>query len=91
MTQICADTKPIDCYGEAGDVVLWHHRLAHMAGQNYSNVIREAILGDFSKLDLDQTRMDPPQENMWRDWSIDIQASKGTYSAEFAQKQRLAV
>ena len=30
-------------------VVLWHHRTAHMAGQNYSKGIRQAVLYDYIK------------------------------------------
>ena len=89
VERVMADTEPVDCYGQAGDVVLWHHRLGHMASHNYSTVIRQAVLADYSKTDLDQTRMDPPQENMWRDWSETIQNSDGRYSAEFARAQRL--
>ncbi|MEM7115316.1 MAG: phytanoyl-CoA dioxygenase family protein [Chloroflexota bacterium] len=91
MAQICQDTEPVDCWGKAGDVVLWHHRMAHMAGHNHSSVIREAILGDFSKLDLDKTRMDPPQPDMWRDWSESVRLSDGVYSQNFAQTQRLGL
>ncbi|MEM7019932.1 MAG: phytanoyl-CoA dioxygenase family protein, partial [Pseudomonadota bacterium] len=58
INRVNDDTTPVDCWGSAGDVILWHHRLAHMAGHNYSQVIRQAVLGDFSKTDLDQTRMD---------------------------------
>ena len=31
LQAITNDTQPVDCYGKAGDVVFWHHRLAHMA------------------------------------------------------------
>ncbi|MEM7342847.1 MAG: phytanoyl-CoA dioxygenase family protein [Chloroflexota bacterium] len=89
IERIQADTEPVDCWGSTGDVVLWHHRMAHMAGHNYSTVIRQAILGDFSKTDLDKTRLDPPQVDMWRDWSEDIKQSDGMYSDEFAREQRL--
>ncbi|MEM7532478.1 MAG: phytanoyl-CoA dioxygenase family protein [Chloroflexota bacterium] len=91
LERLDKDTPPVDCWGSAGDVVLWHHRTAHMAGHNYSSVIRQAILGDFSKTDLDQTRKDPPQANMWRDWSETMRASDGVYSDAFAQAQRLTV
>ena len=80
LERIGDDTQPVDCWGAAGDVVLWHHRLAHMAGHNYSSVIRQAVLGDFAKTDLDTTRMDPPQADMWRDWSEGLKASAGSYS-----------
>ncbi|MEM7134849.1 MAG: phytanoyl-CoA dioxygenase family protein [Chloroflexota bacterium] len=89
IERINEDTKPVDCYGSAGDVVLWHHRTAHMAGHNHSSIIRQAVLGDFSKTDLDQTRMDPPQADMWRDWSEEMRNASGSYSDAFARGQRL--
>lgn len=40
-----ADTAPVACTGNAGDVVVWHHRLLHTAGQNYHpGVIRQAVV-----------------------------------------------
>ena len=89
LERIGDDTEPVDCWGAAGDVVLWHHRLAHMAGHNHSSVIRQAVLGDFAKTDLDTTRMDPPQADMWRDWSEGLKASAGSYSDDLARAQRL--
>ena len=88
---IMEDTPPVDCYGKAGDVVLWHHRLAHMAGHNYSDVIRQAVLYDFTRTDLDIRRMEPPQADMWRDWSDIVKTSGREYSPEFATSQRLTV
>lgn len=63
------ETQPtVDCTGDAGDVVLWHHRLAHTAGRNYSSRIRQAVLYDFCKADIGITQEEPPQKDMWRDW-----------------------
>ena len=89
LAQLQADTQPVDCHGRSGDVVFWHHRLAHMAGHNYSTVIREAVLYDFCKTDLDQCRLDPAGGDMWRDWSPAVQAATENYSASFAAQQRL--
>jgi len=89
LNLVMQDTAPVDCWGSTGDVVLWHHRMAHMAGHNYSSVIRQAILYDFTRTDLDLTRMDPPQSDMWRDWSQALRTASGSYSAELAKKQRL--
>ena len=61
----------------------------HMAGHNYSDVIRQAGLYDFTRTDLDTCRLDPPQENMWRDWSADVADNEAGYSAEFARSQGL--
>ena len=89
LERIMADTEPVDCWGERGDVVFWHHRLAHMAGRNYSDVMRQAVLYDFSRTDLDQCRMDPPQEDMWRDWSKEVQQTNCGYSDELARAMRV--
>lgn len=83
------DTKAIDCYGSAGDVVFWHHRLAHMAGHNYSDVIRQAVLYDFSKKDLDEARARPPAADMWTDWSEAIRSAGSEYSKAFATTQNM--
>ena len=89
VERILQDTQPVDCWGSKGDVVIWHHRMLHCASENRSSVIRQAVLADISRKDLDQLRLDPPQQNMWRDWSADIQSSDGSYSSEFARIQRL--
>lgn len=75
LARILADTEPVDCWGRAGDVVFWHHRLVHAASENHSSVIRQAVLADLNRVDLDQLRLDPPQENMWRDWSEELNAA----------------
>ena len=92
LTEIDAlnqDTKPVECWGQAGDIVFWHHRTAHMAGHNYSDVIRQAVLADFWKTDLDKYRGEDPGGDPWRDWSAEIQNASGQFSAEFAKSQRL--
>ena len=58
----------VDCHGQAGDIIFWHHRIGHTASHNYSSNIRQAILYDFTKNDLPETMEEPPNENMWRDW-----------------------
>ncbi len=63
------ETQPsVECTGEAGDIVFWHHRLAHMAGHNQSNNIRLAVLYDFRRSDIEDMQAQPPRENMWQDW-----------------------
>jgi hypothetical protein len=83
------EVTPVECWGEAGDIVFWHHRTAHMAGHNYSSVIRQAVLADFWKPELDEYRLKSPDEDMWEDWSAAIRNSDGGYSAAFAREQRL--
>ena len=89
IKKIMKDTSPVDCWGSAGDIILFHHRLAHMAGHNYSKKIRLAILYDFKKKDLDEGRTNPPLKNMWSDWSKSLNESKDTFSKEVAISQRL--
>lgn len=79
----------VECWGTAGDIVFWHHRTAHMAGHNYSPVIRQAVLADFWKPELDEYRSWPPTEDMWQEWSGAVQNSAANYSSEFANRQRL--
>ena len=65
---------PVDCHGSAGDILFWHHRLGHMAGHNYSCRIRQAVLYDFRRTDLEAVQDQPPPEDMWRDWSQEMRA-----------------
>ena len=85
------DTKAVECWGNAGDIVFWHHRLAHMAGHNYSDVIRQAVLADFWTDELDEFRTQGPDGDMWRDWSPEVQNAAFSYSDELAQAQRLTI
>ncbi len=79
----------VECWGQAGDIVFWHHRTAHMAGHNHSAVIRQAVLADFWKPELDEYRAIPPSEDMWQEWSGAVQNAPEGYSAAFAAAQRL--
>ena len=63
----------LDCYGQAGDVIFWHHRLGHAAGHNRAQNIRQAVLFDYKKNDLNDRLDSPPQSDMWQDW-VGIQA-----------------
>jgi hypothetical protein len=71
----CHRTTPVDCCGAAGDIVFWHHRIGHMAAPNRSDRIRQAVLYDFRKQDLDRTQEEPPCADMWRDWSAELRAA----------------
>ncbi|MDA1301965.1 MAG: phytanoyl-CoA dioxygenase family protein [Proteobacteria bacterium] len=90
LTRIMQDTSPVDCWGSEGDVVLWHHRLVHMAGHNYSGVMRQAVLYDFSRTDLDQRRAIPPGEDMWQDWGPQVHAAGSDYPEALAMEMRLS-
>ena len=43
-----------------------------MAGHNYSDRIRQAVLYDFRRTDLEEIQGLPPPRDMWRDWSEDL-------------------
>ena len=87
LAKVMTDTHPVDCWGETGDVVPWHHRLAHLTSHNYSDALRQAVLCDFTRKDLDSCRMDAPQKDIWRDWSDEVKQNRGSYSIEFASTQ----
>jgi hypothetical protein len=36
-------------------------------------------------------RLDPPQEDMWRDWGDELKAATGAISKQFAAEQRLPI
>ena len=83
------DEAPVECWGNAGDIVFWHHRTAHMAGHNHSRTIRQAVLADFWRLRLDELRAQPVYLDMWADWSAAVQNNDGRYSDALARAQRL--
>ena len=62
-----------------------------MAGHNYSNTIREAILADFWNDQLNENRTKPSTREMWDDWADEVKNSSEEYSIEFAREQRLEV
>lgn len=68
--QVQEEVAYVDCHGKAGDVVFWHHRLAHSAGHNRSGNIRQAVLFDFKHKDLAELQEVPPHEDMWQDWAV---------------------
>jgi ectoine hydroxylase-related dioxygenase (phytanoyl-CoA dioxygenase family) len=89
VDKLNSEVTPVECWGKAGDIVFWHHRLAHMAGHNYTDKMRQAVLADFWTTELDQFRTTPAQGDMWRDWSEEVQLSGGHYSDELAAQQRV--
>ena len=59
-------TPPMDCHGKAGDIVFWHHRMGHSVGHNRTGRIRQAVLYDYKRADLDENAT--PGGDMWIDW-----------------------
>lgn len=73
-----AESHPYDqTYGEAGDVVLWHHRIGHMSSPNFSRQIRKAILCDYVLKDAHILGEEPPGDDMWADWSEEVRSVSG--------------
>ena len=89
IERLNAEVRPVECWGEAGDIVFWHHRTAHMAGHNYTDVMRQAVLADFWTDDLDRLRTTDAQGDMWRDWSTEVQEAALSYSETIANKQKI--
>ena len=72
----------MECFGAAGSVTLWHHKMMHEASVNRSTGIRSAVIYEFYK------KEDPALDNsyeaemrrgnlpdMWGDWSAEVQAA----------------
>ena len=76
ITQIKGDTKPVDCHGPTGTVVLWHTKILHMANQNRSrDVLRQATIYGYLKtaeLLPDELIVDNTDGDIWRDWSEEV-------------------
>tara|TARA_B110000305_G_scaffold75210_1_gene84394 strand:- start:1243 stop:2241 length:999 start_codon:yes stop_codon:yes gene_type:complete len=87
-----ADTDAVDVWGSQGDVILWHHRLGHMAGHHkgHQQSIRQALLFDYNHIDLDAMRCDPTPTDPWRHWSAALRAADiTTFSEDLMTAQRL--
>jgi hypothetical protein len=69
-------TEPVDTYGTAGSVLLWHHRTGHTGTVNRSSHIRQARKRPFWRhftLRKDQfTKTGPgqPQEKLRKEWRL---------------------
>ena len=81
LLDIKADTQPVDTFGPAGSVVLWHANLLHMAGQNTrDDTIRQAAIYAFAKTPesvSDATIKRDPHGDLWRDWSDEVKVVDG--------------
>ena len=66
------DENSYQTHGEPGDIVFWHHRIGHMASQNFSRQIRKAVLYDFKLNDMPQLQEEPPGDDIWVDWTDDV-------------------
>jgi hypothetical protein len=89
LRRLNLDTEPVDTFGETGTVVFWHHRCGHSASTNRSDQLRQAVLYDFRLQDLPEVGVEPPPEDMWRDWSPEVQQAPRQWSLQVAEEQRL--
>ena len=73
ISAIVAEGEPWegDCYGPAGTIVLWHHRVLHMGGQNFGSGIRQAVIYRYSKTEgaVPESALDTSEGDLWRDWT----------------------
>jgi hypothetical protein len=86
------DTDPVDVWGGQGDIILWHHRLGHMAGHHkgYQASIRQALLFDYNHIALDALRCEPTPADMWQHWSPELREAKvTTFTDALMSAQRL--
>ncbi len=76
LEEVKADTEAVDCHGPAGTVVLWHHKLLHVPGQNQtSDVIRQATIYGYHKTPEalpDELVVSEAGGDIWRDWSDEV-------------------
>ena len=66
------ESSSVQTFGDPGDLVIWHHRMAHMASHNYTANIRKAVLTDFRFKNIDELKQLAPDDDMWIDWSYAI-------------------
>ncbi|MBS10854.1 MAG: hypothetical protein CME19_04540 [Gemmatimonadetes bacterium] len=66
------ESSSVQTFGDPGDIVIWHHRMAHMASHNYTANIRKAVLTDFRFKNIDELKQLAPDDDMWIDWSYAI-------------------
>lgn len=87
---IVSSVHPVDCAGKAGDVVFYHSRLGHHAGQNYSASIRLAVLTEFAltpqALPDSQLRSAAcMREDIWYGWSGRVRQAANDQAATAAR------
>jgi len=66
-TRLSAQHDPLEIWGEAGTVVLWHENLLHAGGVNRSGNVRMAGVKRFRREDRDEIRRDA-RRNPWKYW-----------------------
>lgn len=73
VQSIIRDTPLTDCWGAAGDIVLYHARIAHTPGHNFGNAIRQAVITGFGKTEESLPEKEllehVTQCDIWRDWA----------------------
>ena len=89
LERLVREVAPTECWGRAGDVVLYHTRLAHSPLRNHSAAIRQAITG-FGKttaaLPDAELLAHVAEGDIWREWSAEVRAAAAAAAAGGACK-----
>ena len=72
--------EPVECWGKAGTVVLWHGTIAHVVGANHlSTHMRNAAIYSFHKTpdalpdaEIQRRNTGVEQIDIWEDWSAEV-------------------
>ena len=76
LQAIIRDTPLTDCWGAAGDIVLYHARIAHTPSHNFGETIRQAAITGFGKTEVSlpdsELLAHVEQKDLWRDWSPEV-------------------
>ena len=75
-----ATARAVDCHGKAGTVVFYHASLAHQAGENYGQKIRQGVLTGWGVSEAampEDKKLDHVLRNdLWLDWSDGVRSIK---------------
>jgi hypothetical protein len=79
LERLVREVAPTDCWGRAGDVVLYHARLAHSPLRNHGAAIRQAVITGFGKtaaaLPDAELLAHVAEGDIWREWSAEVRAA----------------
>ena len=102
IRQIVADTPPADTHGPAGTLVLWHHRLLHMGGQNFATPagprarlpIRQAVIYRYAKTEaaVPDSMLDTAAAgvSLWCDWASCVRNSPAAAGGNGSEGRNVA-
>lgn len=70
-----AALRPLELSGNAGDVILCHHRLLHAPSLNYSRRMRMAAFCDYILPNCAALARQTPSQDIWEDWAPALRQS----------------